>query len=436
MINKKLNIYVFGEDSVFRDVINLDFLLKKNIEIKYYYNYQNLFKNFDNLNNNDENWFFFIGNIFIKLEGEKINYNNFFEQLKNIKTNNKKSKFINIDLLYPSIENKNILEELKEKYLITIQETKYGNFTNRIQEPILGILNFQNIWNEDFIGELYFSTFFMITNDEFVDRKYDIMMNIGKPREHIRQLLILLMSKIKNEKIYSNCSFSNECRFDKNTTYDDLINEFNFYKNSILYGLDNYFKKIKFCTHIHSHFYKSKINYQNTHGKVGDFSSYAQIYTESLTCQDYVLKKWPELISYSEKTFSNFYSYKIPIPIDTEENINYLKNLGFKFPIKPFFIKPNCEINEYKEDLEVYLKELQKTNIKDLWFDFIKDPNSPLHNNYKILKSYMFENGKSNPLSFLITYKILFKLKKQWINNLIKFDNQTYCFLKNKKLIK
>ena len=71
-------------------------------------------------------------------------------------------------------------------------------------------------------------------------------------------------------------------------------------------------------------------NYYNKHGVYSIFS-YAEIMFESVTTFDTYVKQNEEIISFTEKHFQLFATLTIPLIIDSEPSINYLKKWGFRF---------------------------------------------------------------------------------------------------------
>jgi hypothetical protein len=357
-------------------------------------------------------------------------------------------RMICTDVYFPnrgSIED----EILKRKDMIILSDsyidasTLYVDTIDRsIDIPMLGVLNFDMLHFHQINGNPTLKEFVINQYPEFTNRNYDVMYKMGKPNP-IRLLIALLLIKHNLNNHYTNLSFSTENSIH---TYDDI--ELSLYHqsfNKIIdeYGLEKAGNKLLIGSYLGSTYSKTKLNFGKRQPQYNvDFNSYAEIYTESVTSDLAKIKEYPSVVAFTEKTFNNFFDFKIPLPIDTKTNIDYLKNIGFEFPIEPCYMDSDDDMDSMYIKLNKWMKELKKYDFKQLWNDwFYNSPfDSPLHNNHKLILEFMQTRNPNTGLmyskpQYISTYKLLEKVSPPSLNDYINWDRQTYLFLKDKKLL-
>lgn len=386
-------------------------------------------KNKDLISNYDNILFIFIVELLIRFN----NIDDWLDFFKNTST-----PIIYFDIRFPEIylENKLYkynLEKIQQSNVYAITDYSCNQLSNLIDNPLIGIHNFEehffNSKNE------YERTFITNNYDEFLNRDFDIMFKIGKPKNYIRNLLLLLFIKFNFKNSFQCCSFSQE----HGQNLDSIIpieNYFDIINNNFIidkFYLNQEFKKINFGTYLGTIHRKNKI-FTNDFEKdyIVDFNSYSEIYFESLTtCPEYL--KYTDLKAFTEKTFKLFYAYKFPLAIDTKSNIEYLENIGFIFKFQPCIIDENDNMNTIYKKFVDWFSYLKKINFKEEWLDEIKDLKSSLHTNAKLCK-FLMKDSNSIP-TYLTTYKLYETFYKNMLEDYKNWDFQTYLFLKEKKLI-
>ena len=100
--------------------------------------------------------------------------------------------------------------KIEQTNIHCISDYAYDGSINLIGNPLLGIHNFEehffttnnyNKYERDFISSTY---------DEFLNRKFDVVLKIGKPKNYIRNILLLLYIKHNIKNSFQCCSFSQE----------------------------------------------------------------------------------------------------------------------------------------------------------------------------------------------------------------------------------
>lgn len=353
----------------------------------------------------------------------------------------RKSNILIVDILEPSAQNEK--EEIfKRKNVTLFTDYSFNQFENSIEIPILSLLNFDIHHIQDFDGRLDLKKFTMFTNHEFENRKYDIMFRVGKPKP-IRLLVSLLLLNNKFNNLYTNISFSQEHSI---VSPNNIIDELKYSGLELIvkqFGLNDEEKQLKVETYLGST-YRNKFNfkYKSNRNYTVDFNSYAEIYTESITSNLDIIKNHPNLIAFTEKTFSNFFDFKIPLPIDIKNNIDYLKNLGFQFPIEPCYLESGDTIDSVYQKLNNWIINIKQYNFKELWREWVfgNPINSPLHKNHKLICDFMENisqdtNLPDSKLKYLGTYKLIEKFFPNVLNEFKNWDYQSYLFLKTKHLL-
>ena len=284
----------------------------------------------------------------------------------------------------------------------------------------------------------------MFNNPEFSNRKYDIMCRMGKPKP-VRLLLSLLLLKHELDNVYTNVSYSREHSI---TNHDDGMVDLKhrgLYDIADKFNLNDSIDKLKIESYLGSMYNVDNTKFKNiTHFGLDytvDFNSCAEIYTESITNDLKTVTNYPNLIAFTEKSFSCFFDFKIPLPVDSRANIEYLENIGFKFPIKPCYIEPNDTLEIMYNKINEWIINLKKYNFKELWHKWVFLPpfESPLHHNHDLINEFMqkmnVDRDKTSKPQYITTYKFIEKFFPKFLDDYKKWDYQTYLFLKDKKLI-
>ena len=162
-------------------------------------------------------------------------------------------------------------------------------------------------------------------------------------------------------------------------------------------------------------------NYYNKHGVYSIFS-YAEIMFESVTTFDTYVRENEEIISFTEKHFQLFATLTIPLIIDSEPSVNYLKKWGFRFfeaELKPLTTDKRF-ITEENKKIKGWLEKLVNYNFKNIWHeDLNPHQDSILISNFNKLHD-IYNRGLHITLT---EYKILEALnhpyleKFQWDTN-------------------
>lgn len=416
----------FIDVEFFQNFCNLDYL---NID---FYDKLSLL-NFVKKVKTDEYDFVFIENIMKNTE--------VFEKFSNLTSGINSTKFVILDAMHPSANLDKEGEKKERGDYILICDYKLNQFENSIEVPILSVLNQDIITQAPFIGFPHLKYHQISNYHSFNNRNFDIMFKVGKPKP---TRVILSASIIKNElkNSYTNISFSLEPGGNFSNLEDfweSLLDNCNYY------DLVPYIKKIPIQTFLGIKNTKSNIKYQSDNINLGyttDISSYSEIYMESVTCELNIIKNYPELIAYTEKTFNNFFYYKIPLAIDTKNNIDYLKKIGFKFPIEPCYIDESDDDLTFYNKVDDWCKNLKNYNFKEMWERmFFKFPfSNPLHDNHLLYREFMQEIKPHRKTIFskpqyLATYLFIEKYLPNMKDKFINWDFQTYLFLSNKDLI-
>lgn len=353
-----------------------------------------------------------------------------------------------IDMYYPSIKHEINDEIIRRKNVTLMTDFSLNTFENSIEIPLLACLNFDSHHIINYQGNPDMKRFIMFHNPDFTQRAYDVMYTAGKPTT-IRLLINLLLLKHKLNNTYTNISFSQEHSVVNYDTILGLLNSSGLDMLEEKFGLIEEAKNLNFESYLGSLYVQNQKNFHfdSKADSTVDFNSYAQIYTESLTNYLNVVNQYPEIVAFTEKTFNVFFDFKIPLPVDTTTNINYLKKLGFKFPIEPCYIEPTDTLDTMYQKINKWILGLKKYDFKELWnewmFNTPSDINgfdSPLHENHKLISKFMqtVDNDTGNFSSkpqYIATYKFLQKFFPHFLENYTKWDYQTFLYLKNKKLI-
>jgi len=348
-----------------------------------------------------------------------------------------------IDTLFPSVAS---LSGYGDNVFLLKDASIGGVEPNVIELPLLGVVNFDNLHFSTFSGNPYYKQFVMNQYDEFKNRNYDIMCKLGKPKP-VKLLITLLAIKNGFNNPYINISFSRENNIQE---YDDVVNVLNrglLNKFINEFGLGKEAEELMVGSYLSSVYSKSKLNFSNYRLKDYnvDFNSYSEIYTETLSCELNTIQKYPNVIAYTEKTFNNFFDYKIPLPVDTKCNIEYLQQIGFRFPIQPCYIESDDTYESLYHKINEWMVGLKGYDFKTMWekdFYNVHPSHSYLHHNHKLIfelmgTSFVKDNilyWRSKPM-YQATYKILEKLFPNILSDYQGWDYQTYLFFKDKNLL-
>jgi hypothetical protein len=354
---------------------------------------------------------------------------------------------IYFDIKFPEIYKENNsyntqLSKIEKTNIHCISDYAYDGSINLIGNPLLGMHNFEehfftgnnyNKYERDFISSTY---------DEFLNRKFDVVLKIGKPKNYIRNILLLLYIKHNIKNSFQCCSFSQEAGENINYTMpiDWYYKEINVENIINKFSLNSEYEKINFGTYLGTpHRINAIFGDKFKKNYIVDFNSYSEIYFESITSQPNCLK-YKGLKSFTEKTFKIFYAYKLPLVVDTFDNINYLKNLGFEFFYEPCILEENDTIDVIYKKINNWLLILKTFDFKEEWNKQITDFNSSLHNNARLCKYLMKKTDYNSNFSksiptYLTTYQLFDLFYKNMLDDYINWDKQSYLFLKEKKLV-
>jgi len=360
--------------------------------------------------------------------------------------NNLKNKFgveaILTNILFPNYFLTKEIEEIVEKNFIIVTETQYGNYKNRISIPLIGIWNLEYQIFDNYQGAVQKEFLSNITDDMF-NRKFDFSLTLGKPKSYFRILLLLLAAKQSFKKSIVNCSFSIEHHISDNDSIDMIRNHSDWKYVMDKFDLHDEFDKIGFSSYLGAIFSKNKSNKRYGFNPWIDFSSHSDIYVESLTSENETFQKWPNIVVFTEKTFQNFYGKTIPLALDTKTNIDYLKKLGFEFPIPPFYIQDE-PLEKTHDRLLEWFDKIAKYDFDKLWHQWMFDDlNSPLHKNFNLTRTFMTEEVDSpsigfytfSKLQFLVMYKFYEITSKSMLEEYKNFDYQNYLYFRDLGLI-
>jgi hypothetical protein len=351
-------------------------------------------------------------------------------------------RMLSADVFFPNRSPSIEYEVSKRKDMTILADSYVTGLENSIDIPMLGVMNFDMLHFNILSGNPTLKQFIIHQYPEFTNRKYDVMCKLGKPKP-LRLLITLLLLKNKLTNSYTNISFSTENSINSSediesqlyhSEFNNIVEEYNLHKES---------KELLIGSYLGSLYSESKLKFGTKLKNYNvDFNSYAEIYTESITCELDIIKLYPNLVAFTEKTFNNFFDFKIPLPIDTKSNIDYLKNIGFQFPIEPCYIDSDDDMDSMYNKINEWMQELKKYDFKQLWNDwFYGTPfDSPLHNNHKLIVEFMQTRNPKTGLmyskpQYISTYKLLEKFFPNMIGDYINWDKQTYLFLKDKNLL-
>lgn len=352
----------------------------------------------------------------------------FDEIIKEAKSNNIPT--VLFDVGYPGIYD---YEEFGTDFIIT--ETYHNKQPdNVIGIPLLGALNFKNLINNP-DRNLHSSILLSLSSDTFLFRPYNIFLRIGKLIDKIRPYV--LYKFVKSEFKNSNHIISlSELSYDR----QQLIRKFPFKEINI----DDYdttklnFSELKSDgTSLHLRSERGLFAHSSNFPlkRHADIFAYAEIMFESLQSFDYFMKQYNQhnLTCFTEKHFALFYTMTIPLTIDNQSNINYLKKLGFKWfdNISPCVIDEN--LTKSYTSINEWMMKFETVDFKKLWFDDIKKQNyvngngSVLFNNFDIMIDIL-----SNEYYKTITnYKLLEKLNHPFLEK-YEYDSSVR-YIKNKR---
>jgi hypothetical protein len=351
-------------------------------------------------------------------------------------------RMLSADVYFPN-RSLSIEDEIsKRKYMTILTDSAVSGLYNSIDIPMLGVLNFDMLHFNTLNGNPTLKQFIIQQYPEFTNRTYDVMCKLGKAKP-LRLLITLLLLKNKLNNSYTNISFSTENSINSSEDIKLQLDHANF--NNIIeeYGLYNATKELLIGSYLGSVYSQSKLKFASKLKDYNvDFNSYAEIYTESLTCDLKVIELYPDLVAFTEKTFNNFFDFKIPLPIDTKTNIDYLKKIGFEFPIEPCYIEITDTIDDLYVKINKWMKGLKQYDFKKLWNEwFYSAPfDSPLHTNHKLIVEFMQTRNPKTGLmyskpQYIATYKLLQKFYPEMVTNYKNWDKQTYLFLRERDLI-
>lgn len=364
----------------------------------------------------------------------------FFDKIK-LHPNTKHIPIVLLHVMFPSVRNISYEENIRKGF-IYLTDFATNHFDNCIEVPLLGILNFDTINYLMSNGCRIEKQFLSSQVEDMYEREYDVKFKIGKPKP-VRVLTALMLLKHDLHNFYTNVSYSNE--ISNCGTYDDVINDLKQELDVDKYELSEYLDKIKIESYLGASTGKTKIKWPANErpllGYTVDFNAYAEAYTESITNDLTTNNTYPNLVSFTEKTFNTFFYYKIPLVVDTKSNINYLKTIGFKFPINPCIIEPNETLDSLAIKLEEWCVYLKTFDFKELWNEWYYTPNlkeSPLRQNHNLIYELMQYNDSDYHMSipqYASTYKFIEKLFPDKLEDYKNWDNPTYRFLTKRKLL-
>ena len=319
------------------------------------------------------------------------------------------------DLLFPYID------EYDDDYDFVVTETFHKDKKdNVIAIPILGLHNFKSLTGNilpntaQVLSELY--------KPELIEREYDIFLRVGKlGGKSIRQRTLYEYLSLPFENaghIVTLPEVSLERREKEKTELFNDINEINKFEINFADFKEGEGALYKGNPNTWFH---DNCNYYNKHGVYSIFS-YAEIMFESVTTFDTYVRENEEIISFTEKHFQLFATLTIPLIIDSEPSINYLKKWGFRFfeaELKPL-ITDKRFITEENKKIKGWLEKLVNYNFKNIWHeDLNPHQDSILISNFNKLHD-IYNRGLHITLT---EYKILEALnhpyleKFQWDTN-------------------
>lgn len=356
--------------------------------------------------------------------------------------------FVNLDVRFPGVSFDKDKLKLFTKKIVCINDYETNEFENSIEIPLLGILNQDSLTQFSHIGNPFLKFFGAFNLNDFHNREYDIMLKCGKPKiTRIVTAALLLKHNLNN--FYTNISFSNEpnarqYEYDVDVFYNSILEKTSW--DALDKDIKTYIKKIPIETYLGANSDPSKMKIQVDSGNFGytmDVNSYAEMYLESETCDLKKINTYKNLVAFTEKTFNNFFYFKIPLAIDTRNNINYLKKIGFQFPITPCIIDSDDTLEIFYSKVDSWIDSLKRYNFKEMWNGmYYKFPfDGPLHKNHQLCKEFMYykKDGDSkyvtSKLQYLTTYLFIEKYIPDKLEKIINWDYQSFLFLKEKKLI-
>jgi hypothetical protein len=424
---KRFDINWDGELGTIQNRDTLQWILNNNIDVI-------VSQHFDNWSNNEQ-------------------INQFFDKIK-LHPNTKDIPIVLLHVMFPRAREIPIEENIRNGF-IYLTDFATNHFDNCIEVPLLGILNFDTINFHQTNGHRMEKQFLSSQFEDIYEREYDVKFKIGKPKP-VRVLTALMLLKHDLHNFYTNISYSKETSYCG--TYDDVINDLRLLNTLPELGLaatlariidkhelSNYFDKIKIESYLGAANGKTKIKYQTEErpdiGYTADFNAYAEAYTESETCTLSKNKTYPNLVCFTEKSFTTFFYYKIPLAVDTKSNIDYLKKIGFQFPINPCIIEPTETLDSLAIKLEEWCVYLKTFDFKELWNKWYYTPNldeSPLRQNHQLIYELMHYNNAGNLMSipqYNSTYKFIEKLFPDKLEDYKNWDNPKYRFLTKRGLL-
>jgi hypothetical protein len=343
-----------------------------------------------------------------------------------------------VDVYFPNVTLK---DEYTGNTFILKDSSMGGVSPNIIEVPLLGVVNFDMLHIHKHNGNPYAKQFVIKEYDEFYNRTYDIMCKLGKAKP-IKLLTTLLAVKNNLNNSYINISFSKENSIKNIDDIDNILN------NNINADIINKFdlkeesERVLIGSYLGSLYSKGKLNCTSGYKDYNvDFNSYSEIYVETLTCELNNIQNSPELLAFTEKTFNNFFDFKIPLAVDTPAQINFLKQIGFEFPIPPCYLEVSDTLETIYDKIDKWMAGLNHFDFKTIWEDMIydKDSNSPLHKNHKLIYELLSNNNNlqywySKPM-YQSTYKVIEKIFPNLLETYRNWDYQTYLWFKNKNLL-
>jgi hypothetical protein len=432
------HVLVFGDRQI-EEIFDKRYINHKNIKL--------LHKNFSEIFDIEKLLQLYnVEYVFIKkllIEENNCNLHKLMQLLKFVKIQ-KGIHVIFVDIFHPSVPINKVIEKEIEENFYLINDVIYGNFKNRITIPLINTKIHQHLMYDYWPSNLYFHTFLSSISEDYLNPQYNIMLRGGKPIHDIRKILLLKSIKADFEKSFINCNFYNQVNDSsdinslKYDVFKDICNK---------YGLNEELEKLESSTYLGVSFSKNKSNKRLGRNTQYDINACGEIYTESLTVDLDLIKKYPNMVSFTEKTFQTFASYKIPLPIDTFSNIQYLKEIGFQFPVEPFYIDEYDSFDDLVNGIDKWLSVIKELDIRKLWNDWMfDDKDSPLHNNKFLLNTLSFKNENASIsagyeytfsiIQYLIMYNIFKKTNPSILEEYVNFDYQSYDILKKLSLIK
>jgi hypothetical protein len=354
-------------------------------------------------------------------------------------------------VMFPSVRNISY-EENSRKGFIYLTDFATNQFDNCIEIPLLAVANMDDCIYPDVCNQRNEKQFISNQFEDMYEREYDIKLKIGKPKT-TRVLTALMLLKYDIYNFYTNVSYSKEVS--DPGTYEEVleflkidlddVGEFDSISIIDKYKLSEYFDKIKIESYLGPQYGNGKMYTSRKKlpdlGYTVDFNSYSEVYTESISCEIKINTLYPKLISFTEKTFNNFIFNKIPLAVDTKDNIDYLKKIGFKFPIEPCYLLPEDTYDDIAMKLEKWCIYLKTFDFKELWHkwyyaDYVHL--SPLRHNHNLIYTLMRYTEGDYQMSvptYASTYKFIEKLFPDKLEDYKNWDNPKYRFLIKKGLI-